>query len=200
MTRRNPVAGVESRAFLGLLCASMILECSFPTWIVFNFVILLRCLLLNTSQFVGISLSRALNSMLHLLNRSQLSKLKSCRRKCGSFYTTWPHLQQEHLQLVSMCRSFADNELKPIASQIDKDCSVPKDKLRKLSELGLFGIDIPSEYGGAGMDSLSYVIAIEEIGRGCASSAILMCSAKFFCAPILQYGTASQKAFYIHQW
>lgn len=138
--------------------------------------------------------------MLRLSNRVLSVKPANVRRIICARYTIWPHLKDEHVQLVSMCRSFASTELKPIAGQIDKHCAVPKDKLQKLSELGLMGVDIPSEYGGAGMDSLSYVIAIEEIGRGCASSAILMCSAKFFCSPILMYGTSTQKEQYIKAW
>lgn len=68
--------------------------------------------------------------------------------------------------LQKTCRDFADNELKPIASKIDKEHLYPKEQIKKMGELGLMGVTVPEKYGGTGLDYLAYSIAMEEISRG----------------------------------
>jgi butyryl-CoA dehydrogenase len=76
--------------------------------------------------------------------------------------------------LQKVCRDFADKELFPIAAQVDKNHAFPTDAVAKLGPLGLMGVAIDSEYGGAGLDYLAYAIAMEEISRGCASTGVIM--------------------------
>lgn len=78
-------------------------------------------------------------------------------------------LTQEQQILRETIRDFAQSEISPLASKIDWECKVPSDLLSKLPQLGLFGITVPAELGGAGADFLSLVIAIEEVGRASGS-------------------------------
>lgn len=94
-----------------------------------------------------------------------------------------------------MCRDFVDNELAPVASQNDKEHRFPAEQIATMGELGLMGILIPSEYGGAGLDPLAYAVACEEISRGCASAGVIMSvNTSLFCDPVLKFGTDEQKA------
>lgn len=68
--------------------------------------------------------------------------------------------------LQSTCRDFAEGELKPIASKIDREHLYPGDQIKKMGELGLMAISVPEELGGTGLDYLAYAIALEEISRG----------------------------------
>lgn len=71
----------------------------------------------------------------------------------------------EHESLRARVRSFAEEEIKPIAFLLDQQNEFPDDAIKKLGELGLMGIPYPTEYGGAGQDILSYAIAVEELAR-----------------------------------
>ncbi len=82
-------------------------------------------------------------------------------------YTQWPYLKEEHLMIAQTCRDFANNELKPIAAKIDKERLFPAEQIKKLGVLGMMGVTMPTEYGGSGMDELSFTIIMEEISRGC---------------------------------
>ena len=68
-------------------------------------------------------------------------------------------------ELRAKIRAFAEEEIKPIAFQLDQNNEFPDEAVRKLGELGLMGIPYPQEYGGAGLDALSYAIAVEELSR-----------------------------------
>ncbi len=93
-----------------------------------------------------------------------------------------------------MVRKFASTELEPESSEIDKNSSFPSGAIKKLAELGFLGIIVPEQYEGAGLDTLSYCIIIEEIARVLASiSAILISNNALFALPILKYGTEKQK-------
>ena len=97
-----------------------------------------------------------------------------------------------------MCRNFAETELKPIAAKSDRDHSYPAEAMKKLGELGMMGVQISTDYGGSGMDALSYAIAIEEISRGCAGTGCIMAvHNSMFCAPLAKYGTHEQKEQYL---
>ena len=109
-------------------------------------------------------------------------------------YTDWPFLKEEHKMISEMCRNFAETELKPIASQIDKDHSYPAAAIMKLGELGMMGVSVSTDYGGSGMDYLTYAIAVEEISRGCASTGVIMSvNNSLYCGPVEKYGTPAQK-------
>lgn len=96
--------------------------------------------------------------------------------------------------LKKTCRDFADNELKPIAARLDRNHEFPKDQIRKMGELGLMAISVPEEYGGTGLDTLAYCIALEEISRGCASCGVIMSvNNSLYLGPILKFGNDQQK-------
>ncbi|MDP6797480.1 MAG: acyl-CoA dehydrogenase family protein, partial [Candidatus Krumholzibacteria bacterium] len=80
-------------------------------------------------------------------------------------------LSEEQRILRDMVRDFARKEIEEAASRNDREKTFPREILQKAASLGLMGVSVPAEYGGAGMDPLSYVLAIEEIAKACASTA-----------------------------
>jgi len=91
-------------------------------------------------------------------------------------------------------REFAEAEVKPVAKEIDETGRFPRDTFKKAAELGLTGIATPEDYGGAGMDHVSYEIVVEEISRVCASTgAILSVQNSLYCDPVQRFGTEEQK-------
>lgn len=103
-------------------------------------------------------------------------------------------VSEEHETLRSAIREFAEAEIRPHAMQIDRDGALPPQILRKMADLGYLGIPYPEEWGGAGMDTLSYAIAVEEISRVCASTGITLAAhTSLGIYPILKYGTPAQK-------
>ncbi len=97
-----------------------------------------------------------------------------------------------------IARDFAKHELEPTAEERDESMEFPTDAVRKMAELGFMGISIPKEYGGSGLDSISYTLIIEEIARACASTAIIVSVHNSVCAyPILALGTDEQKSKYL---
>lgn len=107
-------------------------------------------------------------------------------------------LTDEEKMVQNTIRDFAQNELKPIAADIDKNHKIPETIIQGLAELGLFGVYIPQEYGGAGLSFLSYVIAIEEISKVCASTGVLISAHTSLCAnSIYEFGTTEQKEKYL---
>jgi butyryl-CoA dehydrogenase len=109
-------------------------------------------------------------------------------------YFDWPLLKEEHVMIGQTCRSFAETELMPIASKIDKEHFFPAEQVRKLGELGMMGIQVPAEWDGANLDAMSYAIAMEEISRACASTGVIMsANNSLYCAPVEKFGTDEQK-------
>jgi butyryl-CoA dehydrogenase len=103
-------------------------------------------------------------------------------------------LDETHEMLRKTCRDFADRELAPRAAEHDKEHSFPKDQVQKLVELGLMGVAVPEEEGGAGLDNLAYAIAMEEVSRGCASTGVIMSvNNSLYCDPVIRYATEAQK-------
>lgn len=95
-------------------------------------------------------------------------------------------------------RDFAERHLRPIASKIDKEHMFPAEAVKLLGELGFMGVAIPEEYGGAGMDYVSYVLIMEEISRVCASTGIIVSvNNSLACHPIYTFGTEEQKRKYL---
>ncbi|OGO18618.1 MAG: acyl-CoA dehydrogenase [Chloroflexi bacterium RBG_16_48_8] len=92
-------------------------------------------------------------------------------------------------------RDFAQNELVPIATEFDESGDFPINSIRKMGEMGFMGIEIPEEYGGAGLDTLSYVLALEEICKAdAAHGTIMSVNNSLFCHAIYRFGTEEQKA------
>lgn len=97
-----------------------------------------------------------------------------------------------------MVRDFAERELAPIAAKTDRDEVFPEGAIRKMGELGLMGIMIPTEYGGAGMDAVTYAAVVEEVSRKCASTgAITSVHNSFPGWMILKYGSEEQRGKYL---
>lgn len=103
-------------------------------------------------------------------------------------------LTPEQSMLRDSVRDFAREKLAPVAAELDEKGAFPRVQTREMAEMGLLGVTVPSEYGGAGMDAVAYTIAVEEISAGCASSGVIMSvNNSLVCDPILQYGTGEQK-------
>jgi butyryl-CoA dehydrogenase len=103
-------------------------------------------------------------------------------------------LTEEQQLLQKSVRDFAEAEVKPHAKEIDETGRFPRDNFKKASELGLTGVAVPENYGGAGMDHVSYAIVIEEISRVCASTGVILSvQNSLYCDPILRFGTDEQK-------
>ena len=108
------------------------------------------------------------------------------------------NLSREHQMLRKMMASFTENEVKPIAAETDRTCTYPKENIDKLFDLGVMGICVPKEYGGAGADPLASAICIEELSKQCASTGDIVATHNGLCCdPILANGTAEQKAKYL---
>ncbi|OVE81366.1 acyl-CoA dehydrogenase [bacterium K02(2017)] len=103
-------------------------------------------------------------------------------------------LNKDQILLQDMTRKFAKEVLLPKAAELDEKQEFPTEHLNKMRELGLMSIMVDPKYGGSGMDVVSYVIALEQISAGCASSAVMMSvNNSLFCGPIEKYGTEDQK-------
>lgn len=107
-------------------------------------------------------------------------------------------LTDEQKMIQEMARKFAEREIKPVAAEFDRTHAHPEEICRKMGELGLMGITIPEEYGGAGMDYVSYALAIIEISKACASCGVIMsvCNS-LYNFPVYAYGTEEQKQKYL---
>lgn len=107
-------------------------------------------------------------------------------------------LTEEQKMLKDMVAKFAQEKIAPIAAETDHEHKFPAEIIKEAGELGLMGIAHPTEYGGAGMDYVSYFLAIEEISRWCASTGVII-SAHYslVCDPILRFGTEEQKQKYL---
>jgi len=107
-------------------------------------------------------------------------------------------LTEEQRMIQEMCRRFAENEVKPVAARLDETHEHPADLCRKMGELGLMGIAIPEEYGGAAMDYVSYMVAMIEISKACASTGVIMSvNNSLYCFPVHTFGSHEQKVRYL---
>jgi alkylation response protein AidB-like acyl-CoA dehydrogenase len=103
-------------------------------------------------------------------------------------------LTEEQRLIQETARDFADRELIPIAEKIDETREAPLEKVKMLGELGFLGMLVPEEYGGAGLDDVSYVLAMEEIARGCASTCVIMdVNNSLVCEPLRMFANEEQK-------
>jgi butyryl-CoA dehydrogenase len=115
--------------------------------------------------------------------------------------TGWPvdyRLDEDKRQLQEALRRFCDDEIAPKAERRDETGRFEEGLIEKLGEMGLFGMYVPEQYGGAGLDVISYVMAVEELSRACAATGILMSAHHSLCVdPILHFGSEQQKERYL---
>lgn len=109
-----------------------------------------------------------------------------------------PFFNEDHASIREMARDFANKTLAPLAAEIDKSDQFPPAVAAQMAELGFFGLKIPEEYGGLGLDMRSYVCVMEEISKKCATATLYISSANSLStAPIVISGTGAQKARYL---
>src|ERR671926_1491194 len=107
-------------------------------------------------------------------------------------------LSDEQRQIQRLVRDFADQEVRPVAEDLDREKRFPYEIVEKLGDLGLMGIPFPEEYGGAGGDSLAYALAVEGLTRVDSSVAITMCAhTSLGTQPIYLFGAEEQKERYL---
>ena len=107
-------------------------------------------------------------------------------------------LTSEQKMIQDAARDFAQKEIAPVAAALDKEEKFPADIVKKLGELGFMGMTVPAELGGGGMDTLSYVVALEQIAKACASTAIIMSvNNSLVCYPLFEFGTDEQRKKYL---
>ena len=103
-------------------------------------------------------------------------------------------LTEEQSMVQTTAREFANTEVAPKAAEIDREHRHPKELVARMAELGFMGIAVPEQYGGAGLDHVSYVLAMEEVSRACASTGVIMSvNNSLVCDPLLRFGTEAQK-------
>ncbi|HLC40525.1 MAG TPA: acyl-CoA dehydrogenase family protein, partial [Methylomirabilota bacterium] len=107
-------------------------------------------------------------------------------------------LTQEQQLFREMVREFAAKEVAPLANRVDEEGVFPHETVKQIGELGLMGVAIPTEYGGAGADNVCYAIAMEEIARACASTSVIVSVNNSLVAdPLYKFGTEAQKQKYL---
>ncbi len=107
-------------------------------------------------------------------------------------------LTEEHRMIRNMAREFAEKEIAPVAAHFDETGEFPLETIKKMGAQGFMGIEVPEEYGGGGLDSLSYVLAMIEIAKAdVAHSTIMSVNNSLFCHGILKFGTEEQKQKYV---
>jgi len=107
-------------------------------------------------------------------------------------------LDEKYTEIRDMLKKFSDSEIQPMAAKVDEEGHLPKEQIQKLAENGFLGSYVPEEYGGAGMDYLSYALIVEEISRNCASSGVFVSAhTSLGIWPILNFGTEEQKKKYL---
>lgn len=105
---------------------------------------------------------------------------------------------KEQVLLREMYKKFAETEIKPLAEELDEEERFPVESIPKLARYGFMGIPFPKEYGGAGGDYLTYAMAVEELGKVCATTAVIVSAHTSLCAgPIYYFGTEEQKQKYL---
>ena len=107
--------------------------------------------------------------------------------------------KQEEL-FLQMIREFAEKEVKPLAAEVDEEERFPMETVQKMAKIGLMGIPVPKQYGGAGGTNIMYGMAVEELSRVCATTGVILSAhTSLCCAPILEAGTEEQKMKYLQK-
>ncbi len=106
-------------------------------------------------------------------------------------------LSEEQEHLLHTVKEFAEREVKPVAAALDKEARFPAELVARMAELGLMGIEVPVDHGGSGLDTLAYVLAMEEVSTACASTGVIMSvNNSLVCDPLVKFATDEQKS----QW
>lgn len=107
-------------------------------------------------------------------------------------------LTEEQRLIKQTAKEFADEKLAPLAAEYDRTEEFTAPQAKMLGEMGFLGMMVPEEYGGAGLDTISYVLAMEEVSRGCASTSVTMTvQNSLVCWPITYFGNEEQKRYYL---
>lgn len=107
-------------------------------------------------------------------------------------------IPKSHELFRQMIREFVQNEVKPKAEEVDETEEFPVDTVKKMAEIGIFGIPVPKEHGGAGGDNLMYAMAVEELSKACGTTGVIVSAhTSLGLSPILEFGTPEQKATYL---
>ena len=108
------------------------------------------------------------------------------------------YLSNEEKMLQKMYREFAENEVRPLAEEIDEEERFPMETVEKMAKLGIMGIPFPKKYGGAGGTNMAYALAVEELAKVCGTTAVIVCAhTSLCCYPIYAFGTEEQKMKYL---
>lgn len=109
-------------------------------------------------------------------------------------------LSEEQRMVQNTAKEFTANEIKPVAAINDKEHKFPKDIVDKLGSLGFMGMSVPEQYGGSGLDFFSYILALEEICKGCASTGTIMSvNNSLVCGPLKTFGSEDQKSTFLRE-
>ena len=107
-------------------------------------------------------------------------------------------LSKEHEMARRLFKEFAENEVKPLAQEVDETEIFPRGTVEKMAKLGFLGIPVPKEYGGQGCDILTYAMCVEELSKVCGTTGVIVSAhTSLCCDPILTYGTEEQKQKYL---
>ena len=106
-------------------------------------------------------------------------------------------LSNEQRLIQKMMREFTENEVKPVAAELDLKHEYPAENVEKLFKLGVMAMTVPKEYGGAGVDQVSAAICTEELAKACASTADIVAGHTLCTVPILEFGNEEQKKKYL---
>ena len=107
-------------------------------------------------------------------------------------------LSREQLMAQQLFRDFAQNEVKPLAAEVDEEEKFPEENVKKMAKLGFFGIPVPKQYGGQGADVLTYAMCVEEMSKVCGTTGVIISAHTSLCIdPILHFGTEEQKMKYV---
>ncbi|MDD6804954.1 MAG: acyl-CoA dehydrogenase [Lachnospiraceae bacterium] len=107
-------------------------------------------------------------------------------------------LSKEHEMARQLFKDFAENEVKPLAQEIDEEHRFPRETVDKMAKYGFMGIPVPKDMGGQGCDILTYAMCVEELSKVCGTTGVIVSAHTSLCVdPILTYGTPEQKAKYV---
>ncbi len=107
-------------------------------------------------------------------------------------------LSKEHKMMRKLFSDFAQNEVKPLAQEVDETEEFPRETTNKMAKLGFLGIPVPKEYGGQGCDVLAYAMCVEELSKVCGTTGVIVSAHTSLCVdPIMTYGTEEQKQKYV---
>ena len=106
-------------------------------------------------------------------------------------------LSKKQALSLKLFKEFSLNEVKPLAQEVDELERFPVETVEKMAKIGMLGIPVPENYGGSGGDNLTYIMAVEELSKHCATTGVIVSAhTSLACAPLLAFGTEAQKEKY----